>query len=236
MYRQKPPYRFLWLTYHSWVLLKQKAIYFSVPKNACTSLKRLMCRIEGREPPEGIHLGQAGRHLAYSPPSEILEMIMSPDWFRFCFVRNPYDRLLSAYKSKIGLPKIKEDRFLPVDEQIRRHFGYPETGHVISFQDFVSWIARDESQWDDHWEMQTRTLRTDVVSYSFIGRFESIERDLVEVFGRIGVVPIPLEKVNVTPQTSGVVSYNQELADIVYGLYKPDFDAFGYAKDSWKGI
>lgn len=31
----------------------------------------------------------------------IVEMLTSPDWFWFCFVRNPYDRHLSAYKDKM---------------------------------------------------------------------------------------------------------------------------------------
>jgi hypothetical protein len=40
-----------------------------------------------------VHAGWAGPTLLAYPTAQIVEMLRSPDYLRFCFVRNPYSRV-----------------------------------------------------------------------------------------------------------------------------------------------
>ena len=85
------------LTYHSWVSVDHKCVCVTVPKIACSRIKLTLHLLDGN--PDVANLGDvhdAGLHLASFATERIVEMLTSPEWFSFCFVRNPYDRLLSA--------------------------------------------------------------------------------------------------------------------------------------------
>jgi hypothetical protein len=219
------------------VLLKYRVVYFSVPKNACTSLKRMMCRLDGKKPPElpdNIHSTgyRLFVRLAQFKPGIIYDMLTSPRWFRFGVVRNPYDRMVSAYKSKIA--STDHDRtFITVRAHIRKHYTLNARRDEISFAHFVNWVYHVRHL-DEHWSLQTKILQTDVVAYSFIARFERLEKDMGEFFVRTNIKPLPLEVTNATRKVELSAIYTQELADIVYEIYQSDFETFGYARDSWK--
>ncbi len=76
-------------------------------KVACTTVKVTLYHLAGNQVPtesNHIHGLDFGMFLGDYSTEEIIEILTSPEWVRFCFVRNPYHRLLSAYKSKIGNP------------------------------------------------------------------------------------------------------------------------------------
>ena len=39
--------------------------------------------------------------------------------------------------------------------------------------------------------------------------------------------------VNATPELPLAIAYDKELADYVHGVFKHDFEAFDYERDSW---
>jgi len=93
------------------VLESHKLLFFTVPKNACTTFKKLFRRMMGyddwrnRSPhnPELNGLSYLG---SYSREQQ-REFMTSPEWTRAIFVRDPVQRLLSAYMEKalgIGPP------------------------------------------------------------------------------------------------------------------------------------
>jgi hypothetical protein len=49
-----------------------------------------------------VHASWAGPTLLAYPTAQIAEMLRSPDYLRFSFVRNPYSRLVSAWKPKLA--------------------------------------------------------------------------------------------------------------------------------------
>jgi hypothetical protein len=53
---------------------------------------------------------------------------------------------------------------------------------------------------------------------------------------KIGVSNMTLEKLNISDNPSVIPEYNEELASLVYQAYQPDFNAFNYHQDSWKGL
>ncbi len=82
-----------------------------------------------------------------------------------------------------------------------------------------------------------KKLATEMITYDFIGRFETFQRGFKALLERLGAPPeIGASAEKVHGQTAKIclpAAYDRELADTVYGIYKDDFEAFGYDRDSW---
>lgn len=101
-------------------------IWVASMKVASTTTGTALCQLDGIDLPDG-NVWQADnipKLEDFSTP-EIVEMLSSPDWFRFCFVRDPYTRLFSAYKSKIGNANA-EPFYQQAQNDIRDVFDYPQ--------------------------------------------------------------------------------------------------------------
>jgi Sulfotransferase family len=92
--------------YHSRASLAHRYVAMTVPKVACTTIKMALQAWEGSGPPPerwaDVHADWAGPTLLAYSTAQIVEMLRSPDYLRFSFVRNPYSRLVSAWKSKLA--------------------------------------------------------------------------------------------------------------------------------------
>lgn len=229
--------------YHSRVSTQHRYIAVAVPKVACTTIKRTLHELEGLPRTERLvfdHEAGEQMRLARFGPKKVAGWLTSSDWFKFTFVRNPYDRLLSAWKSKILDPR--DQQYAPVRDRIRHAFGYParDDAPVVAFGDFVRFVtskADPAMSADGHWERQTIVGRHDLIPYDFVGRFESFGNDLGTVLGRLAapasVRALAEEVTNPSSDIPMAAAYDSELAAIVYDYYRDDFDAFGYERESW---
>lgn len=102
---------------HKIVLSEQKLIYIPIPKNACTSTKQMLHRIEfGREfdttrpvndPYVDIHDYYKKREGAFTGTEDLNSLT---DYNRFAIIRNPVERLISCYRNRvIDLGDLKTD-------------------------------------------------------------------------------------------------------------------------------
>ena len=102
--------------------------------------------------------------------------------FSFAFVRNPWSRLASAYAKLIA---IEDQRTAVHRTWIREMHGLGEKD-PIGFSHFVRWVAaQDPASMHRAWRPFTRTCHFDVVKYSFIGRFETFQRDVERLSGML---------------------------------------------------
>lgn len=157
--------------------------------------------------------------------------------FKFCFVRNPWDRVVSAYLHN------------------RRKWGEP---FVITFREFILNILPDDNiVWDAHWlrgkcrsdikhEIMLWEGKGHAVPYShpgyfmdsmdFIGRFESFDCDFRRVLRELGHMwdrRMPHE--NRTRQRRPYATYyTPRLREAVGELYYPDIVKFNYVFDDAK--
>ncbi|MGB3508471.1 MAG: sulfotransferase family 2 domain-containing protein [Microcoleaceae cyanobacterium] len=103
-----------------WVLLfkKYKLLYVETPKAACTKIRTLLILLNrGYEDPELAEFLQTTKPVPYyhwefgivdNYNLSKLELfdVFNSDYFKFTFVRNPYDKLVSAYSNKILKPHL----------------------------------------------------------------------------------------------------------------------------------
>lgn len=142
--------------------------------------------------------------------------------YSFAIVRNPFDRLVSAYHfarqggSKEGA--IKNKKFYSNE----------------MFNDFPSFVT----QWLVHQdplsiEIVFRpqylfiTNQQEQVIVNYIGKLEEIQKSLTIVEQAIGV-SFPIEWKNKSSHLNYKTYYNAELEELVYNYYKLDFELLGY--------
>ena len=157
------------------------------------------------------------------------QMIFSEDdydrYFKFSFVRNPWDRLYSAY------------RFLSSGGMNDSDARWAAE-HLSAYPDFKGFVMQGLSNRkiidQKHMRSQCDYLKPAgrvEPGVDFIGRFESIEQDFRTIGDRLGL-DVELQKKNVTLAVSHTDYrdvYNDEMVEQVGVIYKDDIDTFGYS-------
>lgn len=145
-------------------------------------------------------------------------------FFKFGFVRNPWDRLVSAYKFLChgGMLRYPEDR----------RFGRFLRARCPDFDHFVlDWLDDHTSHLYVHFVPQAEFLRQQdgQLGVDFLGHFESIEQDFSHVAARINP-GAQLRRLNASGQRDYRALYTTpEMVDRVADVYRSDIDLFGYA-------
>ena len=136
------------------------------------------------------------------------------DYFKFTFVRNPWDKILSMY-----LFRQKEYNVYP-----------------MSFERFVKirvnrWNTLSKKHWkSNHNSIQYNWLcnRNGEMSMDFIGRFENLQEDFSIVCDKIGIPKQQLPHKNTTNHKHYTEYYDDETRQIVAKKYAKDIEYFGY--------
>jgi hypothetical protein len=145
---------------------------------------------------------------------------------RFAVVRNPWDRLLSAYRFA--------RRGSGIGEQVAgmhkpAQYHVPEFG---TFERFVEeWLApRDPGRLDGVFQPQSNYVHGQAgqLLVDHLGKFEDLEPTFDYISGRIGTVG----RIARTNRSGDEVDYRQfytsRTAKLVEQIYRMDVDAFGY--------
>lgn len=214
--------------------------YGSSPKTGCSTIKKVLIQAElGRrvdfEHSEYIHYREFNPFLKIWQVGNLEAYFKRDDIFKFCFVRNPYTRLLSCYLDKIKRSKHQS-------RQPKIQFGWqPDDERVLTFPEFVDLvIAQPVMFMDQHWRTQYyQTFQTNI-EYDFIGRFENFEEEFLSVLEKLGVDSHEYYDVETGHATQADQKlqdyYTPELAEKVYQKYQVDFEYFGYEKTLDPGL
>lgn len=143
-------------------------------------------------------------------------------YFKFSFVRNPMDRLVSAFMfMKSGGAHEQDKRWS--EEYLS---DYPD------FESFVmNGLKDDEILEYPHFRPQTSFLKgqNGKIQIDFIGHLETIQRDFNQVTSRLGIKR-ELVHINKTKSKRNDYDtyYTDKMNDIVGDVYKTDFSILGY--------
>lgn len=232
---------------NTWVSRRRRYFYMAVNKVASSKIKMALHQLEGYALPADpfdVH-ARAGPgapfvdKLSGFDAGGTAAILRRPDWRRFAFVRNPYARLYSAYKSKIA---DLASPYIGVRAAIWRAAGTrPPPTPAPPFDAFVRWVAEQpDVERDGHWRSQTGALCRDLVDYGFLGRFERFAEDLATVLVSLDAPGELLDGLDVAVGASArlptAAAYNAGLAQVVYQAYEADFETLGYERDSWNDL
>ena len=189
-----------------------RVIYVINPKCACTSLKAFVVTNDDRIE---IDVGKIGRDGAFGGIDTTEDITGYTGYFKFSFVRNPWDRLVSCYTEKVVDQGRWENIF----------------GKAPSFERFVRTVADipDESS-DMHWRSQYLNLvgHDDNLVVDFLGRVEAINDGVREVASRTGLT-FNLGHYRKSRRKPYTAYYNEEMRGLVAKRYTVDIAMFGYS-------
>ena len=187
---------------------EHRCVFIHIPKAAGTSLTKTL-------------FAASSRHLQYTE-YERANPKKFKKYFKFTFVRNPYDRLFSAYTflKKGGL------------NELDRCWAEQNLASFPDFESFVHGWVTPENIWSwvhfkpQHWWVCDASFN---VKVDFVGRFEQMDSDVAIVQDRLSLPVAPLPKINVTDRPQALESpYTAETRAIVAQVYQTDFDLFAY--------
>ena len=209
-------------------------IYYSVPKVACTTIKTCMAKLDNIETSDlGVHnKNTAIKRLTVKASNAPCYA----DYYRFSFVRNPWDRLFSCFKNKIYDPP----RFFPKSNPYYNEKGefndfirrYGDLGFKdMQFEDFIDFVAKiPDYRCDPHFLPQHYFFELERLN--FLGRFENFQPDMLTVFQKIAPDFDTSDIISEKKQSSSVSfykdAYNDRMRELVAQKYKKDIKLFGY--------
>ncbi len=145
------------------------------------------------------------------------------DYFKFTFVRNPYDRLLSTF-----LDKTKKVIGTPWEIQYFAQFK------DYTFEQFVGHLYENVNLSNNDVNRHLRTqmsLSNDANDLNFIGKLENLETDLNLLNNILGTHMKSIESKNKTNHDHYSSHYTNAMKKMVYEMYFEDFNFFNYKKE-----
>lgn len=208
-----------------------RVVYVETPKAGCTTIKRALQIIEsGGEAGLAKNVHDRDSSPLKTPQTSRFgpqEIYTSPEMFRFCFVRNPYARVVSAYLDKFVTNKWEARRRLP-------KLGFAPDAEISLLQFLQAIAERRPEQMDIHWMPQTVLLQPDKVRYDTIGRLENFDADFSAIMRRMAPTFLQTYGVfNHSPHRTGAAERLAELVGpeeeaLIRRIYADDFAVFGY--------
>lgn len=236
---------------HLYVEDRYKLLYCQVPKAGCSNWKRTLMVLAGQAPNaqsikhDTVHYGNHLKTLDSFERRGIMHRLET--YTKIMFVREPLERMVSAYRDKFknpnnyyhslfGKPIISKYRVNPSREALT-------TGSGVTFKEFVQYLldVHRPVGMDIHWEQVNQLCNPCLIDYDFIGKFENMEEESNFVLRLTGAPPnitLPSFKDRNPTDTRTSTQITQEYfsqvgmleRQRVYDFYYMDYLMFNYSK------
>jgi len=184
-------------------------VFIHVPKVAGTSIQKALEPYAEKGEKYGLP-----DHAKLSDLEAYLPHVFK-DYFKFAFVRNPWDYEVSMFKYKLMWfrqkhPTVKWKRELPFSEFLQER---TENRHFLGDQ--CKYLVNGQGKF----------------AVSFIGRYENLHRDFNRVMAKIGLtVELPYLNASIREEDYRRC-YSEFTRNLVYFISRPEIEAFGYRFD-----
>ena len=253
---------------------KRKLLFALNFKVGASTLIRAIANSSGRVPPAevadlvNVDLRTMGKlkHYGLFPTniktrSGLRERFKS--YFRFMFVRNPYHRLLSAFRDKFRIHEENEQEDVWFEKTVKIiKDRYRKSGSTaalarladnlketaVSFEEFLKFVLddiKDVKHTNPHWKPLSLLSMPCYVNYDFIGKLETFAADFQLLMSKIAVKDVPETKFHSSPGLSTAKVFQKYWSQIPKTLvqqiekaFEKDFEMFQYDKDlsSYMGL
>jgi len=223
---------------------ERKFVYLWIHKVACSSVKAALLPLFDLDPTpfevtrnDGTRLFLVHKVFNASGYQIRKEQLLAGldheyrDYFKFAFVRNPWDRLVSCYVDKV-LRKTVPPYMLASAARADVEF-YPN----MPFAEFVETVCRiPDGKANGHFRPQHLTVCSPdgELMADFVGRFENLREDFARVAQEIGAPGLELPERNrkiVSKRGSRHYRdfYDERLKNLVHKRFEKDVETFGYS-------
>ncbi|CAB4002915.1 carbohydrate sulfotransferase 14 [Paramuricea clavata] len=234
------------LFHHLIVNEEHKVLYCFMPKVGCSNMKRIFVVMEGLYPSvEKVNIHIMNQEIVRLDNKKFTteqQKYMLKNFYKFMIVRDPFERLVSAYRNK-WQNKRNIELHAHLGKTIIEKYRYNntrtvETGNDMSFTEYARYLI-DSPPWEvnEHWMQYEELCRPCNVKYDFIGSIDTLSRDVTHAMRQIHVNETKHHLVHMrgTPLTKSkqtTADFLKELPrkyfDQLMAIYKTDHELFGY--------
>ena len=203
---------------------QQKFVFVAIPKTAGHTIRHALrpvlahndweqCTLFEKRYFPVTDLARLGHgHITCQQAQPYLLPGMWESYFKFCFVRNPYDRFVSAcafihrtndrmQRDPLGVMK------QTIEEKNREQAILFRPQH-----EFVTDLSGE-------------------LCVDYVGTFETLQRDFDRICRQMGLPTAILPRINASQRAPYRAYFDKELQEMVYTFYRRDFALFGYTTD-----
>ncbi len=180
-----------------------------------------------------------------APNHDQLEAGIYSNYFKFCFVRNPWARIVSCYRTKIvnrrnmNQTLWTQSLFYAMHRSAssgrHRLSSLPILNPHMSFREFVSAVSEiPDGRANKHFRSQNTFLynaQGDLL-VDYIGHLETFKDDFRYLARRIGISVEALSNRPKTGRRNYKDYYDKDIWEIVSQRYREDIESFGY--EDWQ--
>lgn len=157
----------------------------------------------------GIFPNPYKRHISAIELKNKLPSHVFNEYFKFGFVRNPWDWHLSLYSYTL---------------MKKGHHQAKQFRNLGSFEAYVKWLSTRNKitlQKDFFYDHEVKLV-------DFIGKMENLNEDFAKVCRKINVNMVDLPHLNKSNDKKYQEFYNEKTKNLIYRIYKKDIELFEY--------
>lgn len=193
---------------------KYKCIFIHIPRAAGTSIKEAL-DLQGRG-----HLPWQYYYLVY--PEQWIS------YYKFSIVRNPWDRVISAF----NYTKMDKSYWHDNINQVTPHPDY-ELLKNKSFKEFCEMLKKNRNllrheAWHPQHKWIVKQNNSNMLMVDCVLRFENLERDFSYLCQRLDIRNINLPRINPSNHEHYRQYYTDETKLVIEDVYEKDIELFKY--------
>ncbi|MFZ7145435.1 MAG: sulfotransferase family 2 domain-containing protein [Bacteroidota bacterium] len=148
-------------------------------------------------------------HIKAAHLKQLLPGKIYNEYFKFSFVRNPWDWQVSLYHFMI---------------QNTKHPQHHIIKKMKNFDEYIDWVVKNEHslQKDFLYDKEGNLI------VDYIGKFENLQEDFKEICLRLEIEPVALPLTNKSSHSHYRDYYSNESRDKIYETFKEDIEYFHY--------